>query len=147
MDKINMLSTGEKLIGGAGILILIASLFDWWRVSSGGFSSGGSGWDSPGAIWSILAILVGVSLAVAAVLPRLTTITIPSLPENLTWGMIYGGGAVAVVVLMLLKAWRIVNVPVGGFGVGFFIAIVATGAIAYGGYLLYSEEKASVARP
>ena len=147
MDKINTLSTGEKLIGGGGVLILIASLFDWWRLSSGGLSFGSNGWDSPGAIWSVLAILVSVGLAGAAVLPRLTTMTIPSLPENLTWGVVYGGGAVTVIVLMLLKAWRIVDFPVGGFGIGFFIAIVATGAIAYGGYLLYSEEKAGVARP
>jgi hypothetical protein len=55
--------------------------------------------------------------------------------------MVWGGGAAAVVVLMLLKAWRIQAAPYGGFGIGFFIAVVATVAIAYGGYMQYAAEK------
>ena len=141
MDKINSLSLGEKLIGGGAVAMLVASLLDWWSVSESGFSFGASGWDSPGSIWSILAILMSVGLAAVTVLPKLTTIAMPALPESVTWGMVHGGGGALVIVLMLLKAWRISAFPVGGFGIGFFIAIVAAAAIAYGGYLLYSEEK------
>jgi hypothetical protein len=42
---------------------------------------------------------------------------------------------------MLLKAWRIMAVEAGGFGIGFFLGVIATAAIAYGGYLLYSADK------
>ena len=143
MDKINSLSLGEKLLGGGGVLILIASLFDWWHRSEG-FSAGRSGWGDPGAAWSVLAILLSLGLAAAATLPKLTAIQLPALPESVTWDKVFGGGGAAVVVLMLLKAWRILAVPVGGFGIGFFIGVVAVAAIAYGGYLLYSEEKAGV---
>jgi hypothetical protein len=65
----------------------------------------------------------------------------PALPQNVTWGQVWGGGAAAIVVLMLLKAWRILAVPAGGFGIGFFIGVVATAMIAYGGYMLYTAEK------
>jgi hypothetical protein len=66
-----------------------------------------------------------------------------ALPDlgTMTWGQVYGGGGAAVVVLMLLKAWRILDVPLGGFGIGFFLAVICAGAIAYGGYMLYMEEK------
>ena len=55
---------------------------------------------------------------------------------------VWGGGAAAIVVLMLLKAWRIMDVPAGGFGIGFFLGVIAAAAIAYGGYMMYAEEKA-----
>ena len=142
MDKINALSLAEKLIGGGAVLMLLASLFGWWSVSGRGFSVSENGLGQPGSIWSILAIFISVGLAAVTLVPKLTTIAMPALPESVTWGMVHGGGGALVVVLMLLKAWRISAVPVGGFGIGFFIAIVAAAAIAYGGYLLYSEEKA-----
>jgi hypothetical protein len=58
-----------------------------------------------------------------------------------TWAQIWGGGAAAVVVLVLLKAWRIQAAPIGGFGIGFFLGVIAAAAIAYGGYMLYTEQK------
>jgi hypothetical protein len=42
---------------------------------------------------------------------------------------------------MLLKLWRIMAVPLGGPGLGFFLGFIALCAICYGGYLLYSEDK------
>jgi hypothetical protein len=152
MEKINALSMPEKAIAGGGILMFIASFFDWWhassqsveieglgRISSGSF--GASGWDAPGDIWSILAILVSVALAGIVIATKLGNVQMPALPPSLTWGQVWGGGAALVVVLMLLKAWRILAAPYGGFGIGFFIAVVATVAIAYGGYMMYAEEK------
>jgi hypothetical protein len=142
VDKINTLSTPEKAIAGGGVLMLIASLLDWWHVSEGPFSAGYSGWGDPGSIWSILAILLSIVLAGIVLGTRLGNMQMPSLPEGVTWGKVWGGGAAAVVVLMLLKAWRIMDVPAGGFGIGFFLGVIAAAAIAYGGYMLYSEEKA-----
>lgn len=147
MDKINTLTMGEKLIAGGGVLMLIASFLDWWHASVEGLVSvGQSGWAAPGSIWSLLAILISIGLAGVVIAWRLGNVTMPALPESLTWGQVFGGGAAAVVVLMLLKAWRIADVPIGGFGIGFFLGVIATIAIAAGGYLLYSEEKAGVAR-
>ena len=46
MDKINQLSTGEKLVAGGGVLMLLASFFHWATISCGGFgvSAGEGGW-------------------------------------------------------------------------------------------------------
>jgi hypothetical protein len=141
VDKVNLLSTPEKAIAGGGILMLIASFFNWWSYSEGGFSFGQSGWDSPGSIWGILAILISLALAGVVLATKLGNVQMPALPEGVTWGKVWGGGAALVVVFVLLKAWRIMDVPVGGFGIGFFLAVIAAAAIAYGGYMLYSEEK------
>lgn len=150
--KINSLSLGEKLIAGGGILMFVASFFRWFKVSAGPFSSGTSGWDDPGAIWSILAILVSIALAGLIVATRLGNMRAPNLPAGWTWGLVFGGGAAAVVILILLKAWRIsaANCPLDlcdtSFGVGFFIGAIAAVIIAVGGYLLYTEDRRGIAR-
>ena len=142
MDKINALSMPEKAIAGGGVLMLIAALFfDWYHLSFEGFGGGTGGFDQPGSIWGILAILISIAMAGVVVATKLANVTMPALPEGVTWGMVWGGGAAAVVLFMILKAWRISAVPIGGFGIGFFIGVVATVAIAYGGYMLYTEEK------
>jgi hypothetical protein len=143
VDKINTLSRPEQAILGGGILMLISSFFDWWHYSVAGFGSvGESGWGKPAEIWSILAILLSIVLAGIIGATKFGNMQMPALPEGVTWGKVWGGGAAAVVILMILKAWRITAVDVGGFGIGFFIGVVAAAAIAYGGYMLYTEEKA-----
>jgi hypothetical protein len=139
MEKFKTLSLPEQLIAAGGVLMLIASIFDWFSYS--GFGEGG--WGKPGSIWSVLAILISIILAGVIIATRLGNVQMPALPQNLTWGKVWGGGAAAVVVLMLLKAWRIMDVPVGGFGLGFFIGVVAAAMIAYGGFMLYTAEKNS----
>ncbi len=142
-EKFNELSLGEKLVSIGGLVMLIGSFFDWYHYDAGVFGSiGQSGWDAPGSIWSVLAILVSIVLAGIVVAVKFGNVTMPALPEGVTWGMVYGGGAAAVVVLMLLKAWRISDVPIGGFGLGFWIGAIAAILIAAGGYMLYSQEKA-----
>jgi hypothetical protein len=146
MERINDLSTPEKAIAGGGILMLVASFFDWWHASSFGISVGESAWGDPGSIWGILMVLVSIALAGIILATRLGSMQMPTLPQGVTNGLLFGGGAVAVVVLLLLKAWRILDVPVGGFGIGFYLGVLAAAAIAYGGYMIYSEEKVGVRR-
>jgi len=143
-EKIMGLSLADKLIAGGGILMLIASIFDWFSYSELGFSVGSDGWSAPGSMWSTLAILVSVILAGIVVATKLGNVQMPALPQNLSWGQVWGGGAALVALFMLLKLWRIMAYPVGGPALGFFVALVATAAIVYGGYMLYSEEKKSV---
>jgi hypothetical protein len=145
VENLNKLSTAEKAIAGGGILMLIASFFNWWGGSIAGTSFGSSGWGSPGAIWSVLAILVCIALAGLVLATKFGNVNMPDLPENVTWGKIFGGAAVAVVVLMLLKAWQISAEDAGGFQIGFFLGLIAAAAVVYGGYTIYSEEKTSVA--
>jgi uncharacterized membrane protein len=144
VENLNKLSTAEKAIAVGGILMLIASFFNWWSVSIAGESAGRSGWGEPGAIWSVLAILVCIALAAFILATKFGNLNMPDLPENVTWGKVFGGAAVAVVVLMLLKAWRISAADAGGFDIGFFLGLIAAAAVVYGGYTIYSEEKTSV---
>jgi hypothetical protein len=142
VDKINLLSIPEKAVAGGGVLMLIASFFDWWHYSVSGFGSvGEGGWGEPGSIWGILAILLSLVLGGIVVATKLGNMQMPALPQGVTWDQVWGGGAAAVVVLMLLKAWRIMAAPVGGFGIGFFLGVIAAAAIAYGGYMMYMEQK------
>ncbi len=142
-EYLNKLSLGEKLVAGGGLLMLFAGLFlDWWHVSFEGLGSGGTGgFDDPGGIWSTLVILISVVLAGIVLAVKFGNVNMPALPANWTWGMVYGAGAGLVVLFFLLKAWRIMAAPVGGFGIGFFLALVATGLIGYGGFLLYNSDK------
>ena len=148
MDMINQLSLAEKCVAGGAILMFVTGFLPWWHYSVpaevralGAFgSSSSSGWGDPGSIWSTLAILVSLFLGGAVLAQRLGNMTLPSLGTT-TWGQAFGGGAAAVVVLMLLKAWRISAFPEGGFGLGYLVALVATGVLAYGCYLLYSADK------
>ena len=141
MDKLNQLSLGEKLVAGGGILLFLSSFFGWWTYSSGPFDVSQDGWSAPGSIWGTLLIIIGLVLTAVTLAVRLGNVQMPALPAAWTWGMVYGAGAAAAVVLLLLKAWRIMAVEVGGFGIGFFIGLIATIALAYGGYLLYSADK------
>lgn len=145
MDKLNNLSLPEKLVAGGGVLMLVASFLDWYHFSidffGEGVSAGEGGWGAPGSIWSTLAIIISVALAAVIIATKLGNIQMPALPQGVTWSQIWGYGAGAVVILMLLKAWRIMDVPVGGFGIGFYLGVVAAAAIAYGGFMLYTQEK------
>ena len=144
MDKLNELSLGEKLIGGGGILMLIASFLPWYSIDLGiaGFDSiNRNGWQSPGAIWSILAVLIGVVMAVAAVAPKLANMRLPDL-GSITWGQALLALGALTVLLIFLK----LIAESSYLSFGFFLGIIAAIALAAGGYLMYTEEKTGIVR-
>ena len=153
--KFKGLKLGMQLVAIGGVVMLIASFLEWYNISVGGFGSGGeSGWGAPGSLWSILAILLSIVLALSVLLP-LFNVELPALPAGWSWGLVYGAGAAAVIILMLLKFWRIISVDAcgpltddlgcsDGAGIGFYIGALAAIAIAAGGWMMYSEEKKGV---
>lgn len=143
MDKINELSLGEKLIAGAGILLLLDSfILPWYDVDTIIGSITRNGWESPGAIWSILAVLVGLVLAVAVLGPKFGNMQLPALPNNVTLGQFFlGGGALAFAFLVI----KFINES-DYIGIGFWLGFLLTAALAAGGYLMYTEEKTGVRR-
>ncbi|MPZ48256.1 MAG: hypothetical protein GEU75_02905 [Dehalococcoidia bacterium] len=146
-DKMMNLSLGEKLVAGGGILMLIASFLPWYRFSFsfegiGGASISRNGWQDPATPWSLLAVIIAVALAGSIIAVKFGNVKLPAIGNGVTWGMIYGGGAAVIVLLILLTL-----ISESSFlSYGFYLAAIATAAIAYGGYLLYSEEKKRMMR-
>lgn len=145
MERINELSTGEKLIAGGGIVLLIASFLPWYKVSAsfGDFSVSASanGWEAPGAVFSILAVIIGVVLAGAVLGPKFGNMQLPAL-GSITWGQAFAGGGIATIVLVIIKFLN----ESDSLSYGFYVGLIAAAALAAGGYLMYSEEKTGVRR-
>jgi hypothetical protein len=155
--KFSALSTGEKLILiGSVVFALSALILPWIKVSAkavagfAGSSATKTAVGEPGAIWGWLALLVAIILA-GIVIARIMDMQLPALPPQYSWGQVFAAGGGALVVLTLLKAWRIQALDVSGglgvdvldksFGFGFFIGILAALAVGAGGYMMYTEEK------
>ena len=146
---VNRLSTGEKLAGVAGILLLIIMwLFDWFSVDLGGgglvdVDAGANAWESFGFIDIVLFLtaIAGIALAVTA-----GSGSRPDMPVALS-AVTAGLGILSVV----LVAFRIISPPDFGVGdfvdvsrsIGVFLGLIAAGGVAAGGWLAMQEEGTS----
>jgi hypothetical protein len=141
-ESMQKMPLGEKIIVPAAALLLIASFLPWYKVSFdlgilGSGSISRSGWQSPGAIWSILAVLCGVIMAVLIILQRFTSVKLPALPQGLTWARVQAGLAGVAVLSILIK---IVNES-SHLSFGFFLGIIAVAALAAGAGLIFQAER------
>jgi hypothetical protein len=146
VDKLNTLSNGEKLIAGGGILMLIASFLPWYKIDLdfgefGSASASASGWESPGALWSILALICGIAMAAAVLLPKFANVVLPDL-GSVTWPQAFLGLGVAALVFVLLKLLN----ESSYMSYGFFLGIIAAIALAAGGYLYFTENGGKLSR-
>ncbi|MFI5047915.1 MAG: hypothetical protein ACHQIG_12690 [Acidimicrobiia bacterium] len=95
---LSKLSTGDKVIGVSGILLLIFSFFPWLGFSVGSFSASKSAWSFT-LLW--FAVIIGVALVVLVVLKATGT----ELPKvgNITWNQIMSVAAIVVFGFILIK--------------------------------------------
>ena len=147
MDKLiarfGALSIGEKIIIIAGVILFIDGFLPWYSIDFGPLGSiTRSGWQSPGAIWSILAIFIGLAMATVVVLKGLTEVEIPDDVGGASWPKILLGGGVAALAFVLIKLLNESDF----LGFGFYLGIIAAAALAAGGFLMFREE-GSVAGP
>lgn len=139
VEKFKNLGIGEKIIVVAGLVLLIDSFLPWYSVDLGPFGSvSRSGWESPGAIWSILAVLVGLVMVAAIAIRTFSPATLPDNISGVTWPKIHLGAGIAVAVLVLIKLLD----ESSSLGFGFYIGIICAAALAVGGVLMYREEAA-----
>lgn len=141
-ESMNKMPLGEKIIVPAALVLLIDSFLPWYKVSYdlgvlGSGSISRSGWQSPGAIWSILAVLIGVVMAAIIILQRFTSVKLPALPQGLTWARVQAGLAGVAVLSILLK----IIGESSHLGFGFFIGIICVAALAAGAGLLFQAER------
>jgi hypothetical protein len=142
LERFKALSIGEKIIVIAGLLLLIDGFLPWYDVDLGPFGSvTRNGWESPGAIWSVLAILLGLAMAAVVGVKISTEGVIPENVGGFTWPKIFLGGGVASAVLILIKLLN----ESSHMGFGFYIGILCVAALAVGGVLMYREEMAGAA--
>jgi hypothetical protein len=133
------LSPGEMVTAISGVLLLIFSFFHWYSVSysigplSG--SVGRNGWQSPGALWGILAVLIGVVLAAHVIVGKLANVDMPERLGSVGWGVVHlAGGALAFVFVLI----KLINHS-GDTAFGFYVGIIASAGLAVGGYLMAKE--------
>lgn len=141
-ESINKMPLGEKIIVPAAVVLLIDSFLPWYHASVdvgilGSVSVNRSGWQSPGAIWSILALFAAIAMAVVIVLQRFTTVKMPALPQGLTWARVQAGLAGLAILCVLIK---LINHS-SDLGFGFFIGIICVAALGAGAGLLFQAER------
>lgn len=137
-ERFQQMSLGEKIILIAGPLLLIASFLPWYDVDLGPFGSiTRSGWESPGALWSMLAVIIGLIMSAQVAIARFTSVQMPALPEGVTWGRVHLGLGIAAVVFVLIK---LINES-SSLGFGFYLGILLTIALAAGGFLMFQAER------
>ena len=140
MERFGALSIGEKIIIIAGAILFIDGFLPWYSIDFGPLGSiTRSGWQSPGAIWSMLAIVIGLAMAAVVVLKGLTEVEIPDNVGGQSWPKILLGGGVAALVLVLIKLLN----ESSFLGFGFYLGIIAAAALAVGGFLMFREEQAA----
>jgi hypothetical protein len=146
VEKFKSSGLGSQIILVAALVLFIDGFLKWYSVSVefAGFkaSASANGWEAPGAIWSILAILIGVAMAGIILVRALAKEgTLPENISGITWPRIMLGAGVAACVAVLIK---LINHS-GDLAFGFFIGIICVVALAVGGYLMFQQEQKSAA--
>ena len=137
IERFQALSIGEKIIIIAGLVLFIDGFLPWYSIDLGPFGSvTQNGWGAPGALWSILAVLIGLAMAGVVAVKISTEGVIPENVGGFTWPKIFLGGGVAAAVLILIKLLN----ESSYMGFGFYIGIICVAALAAGGVLMYREE-------
>jgi uncharacterized protein YebE (UPF0316 family) len=94
-----------------------------------------NGWQSPGAIWSILAVILGVILAAHVIVEKLSNLDLPERLGSVGWGVMHLVGGVLAFVFILLKLLN----ESSNLAFGFYVGIIASAGLAVGGYLMSKE--------
>lgn len=138
---LNKLSLGDKIVAGAGIVLLLFLLILPWhsqKVEFGGFSETFTlkayEGDGGAVAWpAFLAILLLIALVAVVLIRKLTTTDLPELP--IPWRQAIFYAAVAVPVLLVLKL--ILKTEAIAFWA--YLDILVGIGIAYGGFLISQE--------
>ena len=100
-ERFAKMGLGEKIILIAAPLLLIDSFLPWYDVDFGVGSITRSGWESPGALWSMLAVILSLVAFGKVALSSFTSMQIPSDfgNANITWGRIRSINPSAIITL------------------------------------------------
>lgn len=132
MSAFQQLTRSEKILGAAGIVLLIGTFaFPWYHIGVPGYTVGsqtygGNALQGPGSFFSVVALIVLIALLAAFVVRRFTSAQLPELPSS--WGAAELYAAIAVLALLVIK----ILFHVGNFGWGFYLDMAAAVVLVYG---------------
>jgi hypothetical protein len=138
---LNKLSTGEKVIAGAGLLFLISMFLPWWGIDTEFGSGANNGFDYFLTGWLPLLIIIAMIAQIAIV--RFSTTQLPSIP--IPWNLAHVIAGAVVAVLLLLRTIIGSSEGSGLFEIdldrewGLFVALIAAIGVGVGGFLKSRE--------
>ena len=139
---LNKLTMGDKILGGAGILLFLdLLLFPWHSVDLGIITINRQATESPNGFWGVLALLLTIVIVAAIVVRRLTAAKLPELPIGWNQALFYG--AIAVLILLFIKLIS----ETSELGFGAWLGLLLAAAMVYGGFVLSKEPDTGVAGP
>jgi hypothetical protein len=141
-EKFKALGLGGQIIVIAAIVLFIDGFLPWYSVDVGVFSVDRNGWESPGAFWSMLAILIGLAMGGVIVARALTAPgTIPDNISGYTWPKVLLAAAGVSALFIIIK---LINES-SHLAIGFYLGIICVAALCAGAYLIYQEEQKGTA--
>ncbi len=136
MEKFQALSLGEKIILIAGVALFIIGFLPWYSVDLGLVSLSRNGWESPGAFWSIVAVIIGLGMSGVVALKTFTDVELPKDIAGQSWARIHLAGGVVAFLFIVIK---FINEN-DFLGFGFYLGFLAAAALAVGGGLMFRDE-------
>ena len=136
---LNKLTLGEKIVAGAGILLVVDLLFLPWHDIDLGFGLGSvsrSATESPNGFWGLLALLLTIAIVVVLALRNFTDTKLPDLPVPWPQAIFYA--CLAVLGLLVLKL--VIEMDFLGFGA--WLGLLLAAGMAYGGFLISKDAPA-----
>ncbi len=139
---LNKLSKGDRIVLGAGLLLIIDLLFlPWHKIDLGGGLLGVSlkrtGVQSPNGGYGVLALIVAAVMVFQIVLAKLTTVKLPTLP--IPWSRVHLIAGVVAFALLLLKLLAETNF----LAFGAYLGLLCGAGLAFGGYTISKEPEVS----
>jgi len=135
MVDFNKLSKGDKIVAGAGLLLVIDLLILPWHhfTVRGILSVSRTGVQSPNSFYGVLAMLLALVMVAQVVVSKLTTAKLPDIP--VPWAQVHLIAGIAVLALLLLK----LLVETSYLGFGAFLGLILAAALAFGGFTINQE--------
>jgi hypothetical protein len=141
------LTQGDRIVLGAGILLIVSLLFfPWHHIDLGGaFKALGaladnvdtsvdrSAVQSPNAGYGLLALILTIVMVAQIVASKLFGANLPDPPAP--WAQIHMIAGIAVFVLLLVKLLA----ETTALGFGAYVGLLLAAAVAFGGYTMRQE--------
>ncbi len=132
------LTNADKVVAGGFLAFFISLFLPWFKLDFGGFGSAtASGWDVD-FMWSTLPFLLGLIMVAQIALDRFSSVELPEIP--VTWGQVHLGLGSLTAFLVVVKL--LIGEDVIDRSWGLFVAAIAAGAMAAGGFLKFQEDGA-----